>query len=257
MRSLLPATTATVVLLLLSALSPAIAAGPRVRVPHARPPVRLVSGPKVVHPKVVQPKVVRPHTMAGPKISAHPFVMLQPINAYHRAYLPYGYHHSRSYHRRYGTHHHAYRPYGRYGRNNRAFQQSQAELRRLQAVAVILNAVPRGAAANPATVSSLQHALSSLVVKGPKPPTNSVHSLAIDLVSTLQARTRPLIDPMQLAYDLEAVLNGHVITPVEVNMAMSSANAVLRGSGIPTGRLQALDMDMRQVGLANLAQARH
>jgi hypothetical protein len=130
-------------------------------------------------------------------------------------------------------------------------------MRRLQAVALILNSVPRGSAANPNTAPALQKALNALVTRGKKPPTAQARSLATDLVSTLEARTRPLANPMQLAYDLEAVLNGHVITPGEVNMAMASARAILRGSGVSSSRLQALDMDMQQVALGNPAQGRH
>ncbi len=117
--------------------------------------------------------------------------------------------------------------------------------------------IPRGGVANSSSVSSLQKALTSLVVGGRKPSASLVHGLSTDLVSTLEVRTRPLIDPMQLAYDLEAVLNGHVITPVEVNMAMTSADAVLRASGVPASRMQALNSSMRQVALGNTGQARH
>ncbi|HEU5116304.1 MAG TPA: hypothetical protein VFT74_06450, partial [Isosphaeraceae bacterium] len=97
--------------------------------------------PRAVHPvrMAAKPKAAHPHPLAGPRAKPHPFVRLQPTRAYHRSYLPYGYHHSRTYHHRYGSHHRAYHPRGRYGRTNPAFQKAQAEMKRLQAVALILN----------------------------------------------------------------------------------------------------------------------
>lgn len=259
----------SVVLALVMACPPAFGGQPgRPRVPQLTAPKPIVPK-RVAKPKVAKrapkptapkhpakPKVVRPHPSAGPKLKPHPFVHVQPAHAYRRAYLPYGYHHSRSHYRRYGRHR-VYRPYGRYGQTNKAFQKARIEMRRLQTVALLLNSVPRGSAADSNTVPSLQKALSALVTQGAKPSPTLVHSLATDLVSTLEARIRPLAEPMQLAYDLEAVLNAHVIMPNEVNMAVASANAVLRASGVPSTRLQAIDTDMRDVAQGSTGRARH
>ena len=88
---------------------------------------------------------------------------------------------------------------------------------------------------------------------GYRPPPSSVLQLAGNLIDHLPRRRTPFLNTEQLALNLETVMNGGRLAPASVNHAISSAQSILRASGVPQAGIQALSADLRSIGFRRIA----
>ena len=152
--------------------------------------------------------------------------------------LYHGYHASRNH---YGN-----------GRGNRGYgyRNSMVNNRMMHLSRLVrdLNTLTVGYAASPNDRNILRNDLMGVTQGGIKPPSPAVQQLSSGLISHLPSRRTPFINTERLALDLEAVMNGSRLPPTRVNQAISSAQSILRSSGVPQAGIQALSADLKAVG---------
>ena len=111
-----------------------------------------------------------------------------------------------------------------------------------------LNTLRVGYAASPSDRNILRNDLMGVAQGGIRPPSPAVQQLSGGLISNLPTRRTPFMNTERLALDLEAVMNGSRLPPARVNQAITSAESILRSSGVPQAGIQALDADLRTIG---------
>jgi hypothetical protein len=155
---------------------------------------------------------------------------------------------------------HAYRNYygSGYGRGRRGYgyrnsSMVSARMRHLARLVRDLNTLTVGYAASPAERNILRSDLMAVAQGGYRPPPPAVFQLSGDLITHLPRRQIRLLNTEQLALDLEAVMNGSRLSPARVNQAISSAQLILRASGVPQAGIQALSTDLRSIGFWRMA----
>ncbi|HEV3121043.1 MAG TPA: hypothetical protein VGY53_04035, partial [Isosphaeraceae bacterium] len=81
----------------------------------------------------------------------------------------------------------------------------------------------------------------------PKPTTVPVQQLANDLAEGLTHRSVPVLNTMELAGDLKAVMNTAHLARFDVSTAMNEGAILLKGSGVQQAQVQAITTDLKAV----------
>jgi hypothetical protein len=138
-----------------------------------------------------------------------------------------------------------------YGSRNSSMANNR--MMRLSRLVRDLNTLTVGYSASPNDRNVLRNDLMGVTQGGIRPPSATVQQLSGGLISHLPSRRTPFINTERLALDLEAVMNGSRLAPARVNQAISSAQSVLRSSGVPQAGIQALSADLKAIGFSRAA----
>ena len=144
------------------------------------------------------------------------------------------------------------------GRGNRGYghrnsSMANNRMMRLSRLVRDLKTLTVGYAASPNDRNTLRNDLMGVAQGGIRPPSAAVQQLSGGLISHLPTRRTPFMNTERLALDLEAVMNGSRLPPARVNQAISSAQSILRSSGVPQAGIQVLGADLKAVGLSRVA----
>lgn len=142
---------------------------------------------------------------------------------------------------------------GTRGYGSRNSSMANNRMMRLSRLVRDLNTLKVGYAASPNDRNVLRNDLMGVTQGGIRPSSSAVQQLSGGLISHLPSRRTPLINTERLALDLEAVMNGSRLGPARVNQAISSAQSILRSSGVPPAGIQALSADLKAIGLSRAA----
>jgi hypothetical protein len=154
----------------------------------------------------------------------------------------------------YGSYHGYRGPYRYRPRNNYVgmLPQQRARLQHLRKLVIDLDNLGPGTVVTQTHRNALRGDLMALVQGPYRPDQASVTTLASDLAGTLPQRKHRPLDTLELAGDLEVVVNGRHLPPEGLSTAIGDAEAVLLVSGVPRSGVKSLSSSMRVVGSAGL-----
>jgi hypothetical protein len=142
-----------------------------------------------------------------------------------------------------------YYGYGRYWRRSyyRPTNQMSGPMRRLRKLIADLDALTPGTQVTQVHKNMLKNDLMAVAEHIPRPTTPPVQLLADHLADGLTHRTVPLLNTMELAGDLKAVMNAAHISNGAVKTASTESQMLLKGSGVKQADVTAIANDLKAV----------